>query len=418
MLPDSSMIRTVIKMRKFTKIICVVLALVVALSVTSCTLHKPYSYKTDDVDLPIGVYICYLYKAYGEAQTYAQQSDLYNAEDGTYDGSKSFLSIEITDDDGNTAVAEDWIKDKAAEYMNEAVAIYHLYEESDVKIDSKQLSENNKTLKKYWDNDHYEPYRYSDGTIMTDEDGQAYTYYVEAYKKTFEPYGVAFDSYFLVYVRIPMMSQALFDAEYAEDGPQPVTEEEMRKYYEENFTSYHYISAVLYTTETDEETEKTVNTSMSDEDIKKYTDAFDGYAAAINGGAAFSDQVTAYNEAFSSSATSIDKTLKIDADTEDKLQKEVLTLKEGEAKQVVIYQDKKNDDGETVEDKDSGIIYLIYKEPIADTTEAYFAQDNVKDSMLHTMKDDEFKKLLQDIADSLSIDKSSDIDDYEPSMFE
>ena len=109
--------RTVIKMKNFTKILCVVLALVVALSAAACSLTQQYAYQKDDIELPIGTYIYYLYSAYNEAQNLAQQSDLYDSETGKYDGKKSFLKMEITDEDGETAVAEDWINDKAAEKL-------------------------------------------------------------------------------------------------------------------------------------------------------------------------------------------------------------------------------------------------------------------------------------------------------------
>ena len=90
--------RTVIKMKNFTKILCVVLALVAALSVASCSLTKQYAYQKDDIELPIGVYVYYMYSSYNEAQTLAQKSDLYDAATGKYDGKKSFLKMEITDD--------------------------------------------------------------------------------------------------------------------------------------------------------------------------------------------------------------------------------------------------------------------------------------------------------------------------------
>ena len=42
-------------MKNFSKILCVVLALVIALSAASCSLSKQYAYQQDDIELPIGV---------------------------------------------------------------------------------------------------------------------------------------------------------------------------------------------------------------------------------------------------------------------------------------------------------------------------------------------------------------------------
>ena len=384
-------------MRNFTKMLCVVLALIVALSVTSCSLNHQYSYKTDDVELPIGVYIYYLQTAYNEAQTLAQKSDKYDSEAGTYDGEKSFLKLEITDDDGNTAVAEDWIKDKADEYMNQAVAVYYEYNKLGATIDEAELAEYRTSYKDYWDNG----YSY-------------YGYQQPALSQSYEPYGIGFDSFFEVAVTLNLMSDAVFKAEYAVDGPMAVTDEETHKYYEENYTSYHYFSANLYTTSeeptTDEdgnETTETVTTPMTEAEIAAITASFDGYAADVNGGKAFSEALEKYNTDYSASATATDKTEKIDAETTDELKKAILALKEGEAKQIIIGDDEKTRQ-----------IYLIFKDPIADTTESYFAEDGKRDSIVSEMKSDDFKELLKTLAAAITIDKSSACKDYKPSMFE
>ena len=126
-------------MKNFSKILCVVLALVVALSAASCAMAPQTAYEKDGIKLPIGVYIYYMYTAYTSAQGFAQKSDLYDASTGKYDGKKSFLKMEITDDDGNTAVAEDWIKNKADERTKEAVAIYTKFNELGCTIDQTEL---------------------------------------------------------------------------------------------------------------------------------------------------------------------------------------------------------------------------------------------------------------------------------------
>lgn len=384
-------------MRNFTKMLCIVLVMLVAFSVTSCSLTKQYSYKTDDVELPIGVYIYYLQSAYSEAQSLAQKSDLYDSEAGTYDGSKSFLKLEITDDDGKTAIAEDWIMDKAAEYMNQAVAIYYEYNKLKATIDEAELAEYKSSYKDYWDNG----YSY-------------YGYQQPALSESYEPYGISFDSFFQAAVTINLMSDAVFKAEYAVDGPMPVTDEELHTYFEDNYTSYHYFSANLYTT-TEEpttdsdgnETTTNVNTAMTDAEVKAITASFDGYAADVKGGTAFSDVLKKYNEAYEASATSTDSIDKIDAETTDELKKAILELKEGEAKQITI-----GDNADTRQ------IYLIYKEPIADTTESYFSEDGKRDSIVSEMKSDDFKELLKSLAKTLTIDVSSACKDYKPSMFE
>lgn len=365
-------------MRNHKKLLCVILALIVALSAASCSLSKQYSYKTDDVELPIGVYINYLRSAYYEAQSYAQKSDKYDSEAGTYDGKESFLKLEITDDDGNTAVAEDWIKSRAAKYMDEAVATYYEYNKLGATMDEATYN--------------------SQKSI--------YDQYKDTIEDTFSPYGISYDSFFLCAVTIPLMQNAVFEAEYAVDGPMAVSDEELYAYFAENYTSYHYFSVNLYTTETDEDGES-VTTPMTDAEVAAITASFEGYSAELNAGASFSDVLAKYNEEYEASKTATDKTEVIDADTDDELQKAVLSLDEGKAKQVVIGTDA-----------NTRQIYLISKDVIKDVTASYFETEGRRDTIVSEMKEDDFEELLKTIAAAINVDKSSACNSYKPSMFE
>lgn len=389
-------------MRNVSKILCVVLALVVALSAASCSLTKQYSYKTDDVELPIGVYICYLNDAYNEARSLAQKDEKYDSEAGTYDGSESFLKMEITDTDGKTAVAEDWIKEKAEAALSDAVAVYYEFNKLGCELDEKALSETRKEEKNNWDNEHAVTY-------------SGYSYTVAPNKDAYEPWGVSFESYFLAEVKIGKMKEAVRKAEYAVDGPRAVSDEDLVKLYEDNYTSYHLFYENLFSTETDSASGTSTSAPFSEDKIKKYTADFDAYAAAINGGATFSEQFESYKQAYNASAAAEENVVYLDPDydtgskTYNALRDAIIALKEGEAKQIIIGDDEK-----------SQSIYLIYKEPIADTTEEYLGEDkdSKRDEIISVAKQDDFNELLKTIAASISIDKSSAINDYKPSMFE
>ena len=373
-------------MRNFTKILCAVLALVVALSAASCTLTKQYSYKTDDVELPIGVYIYYLQNAYNEAQSLAQKSDQYDSEAGTYDGNKSFLKMEITDDDGVTAVAEDWILNKAAEYMDESVAVYHEFNTLGATVDESTASYYEGMYESYWD----------------------------SIAESYEKYGISYDSFILAGITIPLMRSAVFEAEYSEDGPTAVADDDLQKFFDENYTSYKYFSANLYTsvetpvTDADgNETTESTNTAMTEEEVAKYQSYFDLYAKRINENTAtFGQMLEHYQNHFDAEATATEDVKKIDEDTTDELEKNILTLKEGEAKSVIIG-----------DDENSRQIYLIYKAPIADEKD-YPKDSSNRLSVISEMKTDDFKDLLKSVAAELNISKSSAVNSYKPSMFE
>ena len=366
-------------MRNFSKLLCVALALIIALSAASCSLSKGYSYKTDDVELPIGVYIYYLNNAYNQAQTYAQKSDLYDSEAGTYDGSASFLKMEITDDDGVTAVAEQWILDKAADYMRDAVAVYAEYNKLGATLDEATVESYKSYYTSYWE---------------------------QSLAESFEGYGVSYDSFVLAGITIPMMRSAVFEAEYSTGGPLEVPDDELQTYFEGNYTSYKYFSADLYTTESADDGETSTAVALSDEEIAELEDDFKGYADDINDGSAFSSILEEYNTDYSAEATATENVSNIDEDTEDEIMKEILSLKEGEAKSVTI--------GDTDTTKK---VYVIYKAPIA-SEENYLEDSNNRLNVLSDMKTDDFDDLLKTIYKDLKVDISSACASYKPSMFE
>lgn len=378
--------RMVIKMKNFSKILCVVLALVMALSVASCSLSKQYAYQKDDIELPIGVYIYYLNSAYSQAQSYAQQSDLYDSETGKYDGKKSFLKMEITDDDGNTAVAEDWIKDKAAENLGIAVATYTKFNELGCTLDQTEMDSSKTYYQSYWD---------------------------QGYSESFEPYGISFDSFFQAAYEIPAMESEAFTAEYAEDGPSAVSAEELGKYFTENFTSYKYFSANLYTTtestsEDGSEDTASTTTPFTEEEVAAYQKSFEGYASTLSSGGSFDDVLAEYMEAYDiADDPSTSNVEIIDADTDDDILKAVKDMKDGQAMTVEI--------GET---DDSKQLYLIYREPIENQLEAYTDPDQNRDTVLSEMKHEEFDELLKKLAEELNITPSSACSSYKPSLFE
>ena len=196
-------------MRNFTKILCVVLSLMMIVSLAACSFTKQYSYKTDDTELPIGVYIYNLYSAYNQAQGFAQKSDLYDSEAGTYDGNKSFLKMEITDDDDVTATADEWIKDKADEQTRQILAIYHEFNELGCTIDEATEEGYRNQAKEYWD---YGPY---------------YQYYGEQYlnpySEIFEPIGVSYDSFYIASFYTSAMQSEVFKALYEASGTEAVS---------------------------------------------------------------------------------------------------------------------------------------------------------------------------------------------------
>lgn len=122
-------------MKNFKKLTAMILVFIIALSTAACSLTPQWSYKTEDTELPIGVYIYALYSAYSQAESLAQQTEGYDSEAQTYDGEKSFLNVEITDEEGVTATADQWIMDQADKSLRNILAIEHEFERLGATID-------------------------------------------------------------------------------------------------------------------------------------------------------------------------------------------------------------------------------------------------------------------------------------------
>ncbi len=384
-------------MRNAKKLLCVVLVLLVALSAASCSITKQYAYQKDDVELPIGVYIFYLQQAYSEAQSYAQQSDKYDSETGKYDGKKSFLKMEITDSDDNTAVAEDWIKDKAKEYTLNAIAIATEFNKLGATID--ELGPNDM----YSSINIYSIYNSQTGQLDSSLDQK-----LSDVAKNYEKYGIGFDSWLFCSSSVNLMKEAAFQKEYAADGPSPVSNDDISKYFTENYYNYTTISAPLYTSEAKADNSgETENKAMSDKEVKKYEDAFKGYVKDVKNGKSMDEVVKTYNKKFDAEASATPSVVKIEKDTKDELSKAVLALKEGEVTYKII-----GDDATT------RMIYLIYRQPIKDKVSEYLDGDSKQSSLLHELKDDDFEDLLKGLIEDEDIKISSACNSYKPSMFE
>ncbi len=373
-------------MKNFSKILCVVLALVVAISAASCSLSPQSAYEKDDIKLPIGVYVYYMYNAYTSAQGFAQKSDLYDASTGKYDGKKSFLKMEITDDDGNTAVAEDWIKDKAQERTKEAVAINTKFNQLGCTIDQTELDNTKTYYKSYWD---------------------------QSYAAQLEPFGISFDSFFMAGYEIPVKESEAFKAEYGTGGPSAVSDEELTKYFTENYTSYKYFSANLFTSETAETTDASAETTaqsvaLPEDQIADYMKDFQDYASTLSSGGSFDDVKKSYMDKYAVEEEPATENVEIiPDDTEDEILKTIKDMKDGQAMTL-----------EVGEDETSKQLYLIYREPIENQVAKYTDPEQEKDTVLSSMKQEDFEKLLKDLVEELNVTLSSACNSYNPSLFE
>ena len=373
-------------MKPTVKIGSLLLAVVMALSAvlaTGCSMGKEWSYKTSDKELAIGVYIYCLDLAYQQAQTKAKELDDY---DGTND---KWLDLEITDDDGNTAVARQWIKDDAQKKCLNFLAVEKGMKEEGASVDEATQQAADEQAKTYWNVGQYANYGY-----------------IMPMSKELEPYGISYDSFRYCTSQYSVNYSALFAKLYGEGGSQEVSDSELEDYFIENYVDYSYIPVQLYEASTDEAGESK-SVALSDEKIADYTSELEGYVKDIDDGKSYDDVVSAYTEKHElSQSPAVDNTEQLESVSAGDQIKDA--LKElGNNKAVTV----------KVGEGDSGMLYLVYKRNSADSAKDYLESETNRAGVLNTMKKDDFEDYLKKIVEDLDYEKNSAVDGYDPKMF-
>ena len=373
-------------MKPTVKIGSLLLAVVMALSAvfaTGCSMSKEWSYKTSDKELAIGVYIYCLDLAYQQAQTKAKELDDY---DGTND---KWLDLEITDDDGNTAVARQWIKDDAQKKCLNFLAVEKGMKDEGASVDEATQQAADEQAKTYWNVGQYANYGY-----------------IMPMSKELEPYGISYDSFRYCTSQYSVNYSALFAKLYGEGGSQEVSDSELEDYFIENYVDYSYIPVQLYEASTDEAGESK-SVALSDEKIADYTAELEGYVKDINDGKSYDDVVSAYTEKHElSQSPAVDNTEQLEnVSAGDQIKDALKEL--GNNKAVTV----------KVGEGDSGMLYLVYKRNSADSAKDYLESETNRAGVLNTMKKDDFEDYLKKIVEDLDYEKNSAVDGYDPKMF-
>ncbi len=379
---------------KIGSLMLAVLMLFTAIA-SGCTVTKDFSYKTDKKELAIGIYIYELSEAYFKAQDYAEKLDDYDA------AKDSWLDMEITDDDGNTAVARQWIKDTAERKCLEMFVIEDQLNTLGATVDSATLEQYKTQSKNYWD------FGVPDASYLQ------YGYGYNPLKENYSKWGISYESFEYATSDYYAMRELLFDKLYLDGGSEAPAEADVEKYFEENYVKYSYVPVELYTTEEDEDGNSS-SKAMSDEEIKKVTEEFDGYAKAVNDAKdvaaateAFEAQVTAYVDAKGLSENSPQVTntaLRDKTNVGEEVDKAIAELGEGKATTVKV------GEGE------SAMYYYVFRYGTQSAKDDYLNDTNME-SIIHNMKDSDYTELLKKLISDLNYEKSSSVDGYDPGMF-
>ena len=343
-------------MKLIRNIIAVVIAFVMAFSVTGCHKKNEIAVKVGDVEFTSAYYMCALINAYSEAQGKVQE----NAEDS--DDEIDYFKEKIDDKKFET-----WVKDRAIEILEETATYQKLCKDAKVEMDEETKGQAEYTAYYMWS--------------------------MYGYSSYFEPNGVSFET-FTKYTVDSYYPSLYFKHLYAEGGEKEISSSDVEKKLYDDF-----IIADLIDVTFDKETDK------EKAEIKSKLDA---YVKDLNSGKkTFEEVYNDYNEVEEKEETDKETADKETENTEntDGTEEEEELKPLDEYAQILGAKDtgyesdyfeevKKMADKEvkliTKEDNE-GYVLIVKKDIKADP----YYRENLDITVRHLLKDDEFDKDME-----------------------
>lgn len=228
-------------MKKLKRPLAAALALVLALSVSACGKTGGWIMKTNEVEVPVGVYITNLYSAY------------LNAASQVEDTSKSPLGQKVEETD-----AAEWIVNKAKDMTKRYIVVMNLCKEMNVTLTDEEVKSVQSSVNNDWDQNN----------------------------ASYQKFGISKDSVYKT-AEFSKYSQKLFLAIYGKDGTKAVSDSDLRSFFTKNYVSFKYIAVSLKDSD---------NKDLSQEDKDKIKADLQKRQEAFEGGKTFKEVVDEYNE--------------------------------------------------------------------------------------------------------------------------
>ena len=347
-------------MNKIRKSAAVLLAASLLLGMSACAANKSWAAKDDSLTVPIGSYIYDLYAAYGGASSKAT------------DTTKAVLDQKI---EGKDATA--WIREKALSSVKSLFVVDRKMKELKLSLTEEESAAAKKNLDGAW----------------------------SQYQSTLEGYGIAKTSFALAYSDYYAKYEKVFFATYGKGGAKAVSDDELKGFFEKNYSDFSYIAFPLYKSDSN----GNASAAFTDDEKKKAKQEIDGYASKVREGSMTLQQAAdAYNKAESGSASVQNLTVNLTANNEgypDDMVKLIEGMKAGETKAGEI---------------SGGYLYMLaVKNDITKKTEEQMKTEDGRKSLLSDCKGQEFSDAITKEADAVTgvtLNEKA-LDSYSPSMF-
>ena len=335
------------KINRIVRSASVLAAAAILVSAAGCA-DTSWSYKTSNKSITNGMWIYSTYSQVSTALSKIQE--------------ETGKTVDITDDDFSSKKVEkkkvyDWIQTNAKDKCIEALTYEKLVKDNKVKIE--------------------------ENTIKSGE--KMYESYMGGASDLYDKLGISMKSAAYLDSTVQTYKDEVFKKLYDKEGTKAVSDDEVQKYFKENYTDYYYIHYSLKTTD-DQGNSKDIDDDTKD----KVTAAFARYATELNNGSKTPTEIDEeYKKDFSlgtdDTVPSTAATSKLsDSNMNEDVQKENKALGDKKA------------DVKTIDDT----YYLLYKgsinEKAKNITDDSTKQDAISRlNIVHEIKDDEFDKYVE-----------------------
>lgn len=344
-------------------------AAAMALSLSSCGKDTTWGAEIDGQQLRAGIMIYFQSSAVSEAMAFIPSTDTTSAADGetTTTTAESVSVLDITIED---KPAREWINDKAVQSMREYVAVEKKFDELGLTFENKEEDRLNIVVDQMWE------------------------YFGEYY----EELGVSRESYYDVGLNSEKRT-AIFNYYYGDGGEKAVPEDEVISYLTENNARIKYISMPLKDGE---------GNLLKSEGKAELKTMIEGYIDRLNASSATFEEIekeynkyytdlvkaateTAEGEASDTDGTETSEQTETAEDTADAEPNYGTVIAKDStypsAKVVEAAFSANGSDCILIEDDDNEVYYLVQVLGLFDDPEYL---ENNRDSVLHTLKDEEF----------------------------
>ena len=229
------------KINRIVRSASVLAAAAILVSAAGCA-DTSWSYKTSNKSITNGMWIYSTYSQVSTALSKIQE--------------ETGKTVDITDDDFSSKKVEkkkvyDWIQTNAKDKCIEALTYEKLVKDNKVKID--------------------------ENTIKSGE--KMYESYMGGASDLYDKLGISMKSAAYLDSTVQTYKDEVFKKLYDKEGTKAVSDDEVQKYFKENYTDYYYIHYSLKTTD-DQGNSKDIDDDTKD----KVTAAFARYATELNNG--------------------------------------------------------------------------------------------------------------------------------------